>query len=732
MNSTHLPQKPEILPPLKPNKTEGAAKRPKFAHPDPETDRISKQHHAEQVKRDKEYKAKAKKEEDRRLTKAYERIAKERNLTPKQIEIVGRMVTAEWCDRHEIYPAAMAFLFKYYGSDLLRVRFMEPPEGQFEIVRRYSQPNYSPPEAYYCPLWETLPLSLGKKSWKETCEDANQSLVITEGEFKAVAACRIGIACVALGGTSSYSSKARGWTWLPTLDRVKWKGRIVYIANDSDAASNMQVRIAETKLALRLIARGAIVHIVRIPPDGDKKVGLDDYIIKLEKQRKNVREAVQKLLQDTPEWNKDLPLHELNAEFVHCEKPGCIVRLNKPLMDTVGCQPFVTELCADRHHLASTGKDKEKMVSTPRAWMQWKPHNRVYAMTFKPGQPLFIEEQGDRLLNRWRGWPCDPVKGDVKPYLELRDRLFGNAKCQLLDGGRVIGEMQCRHWFDQWAAYRVQHPGVRPLQAVVLHGKQGTGKSMLGRMIGLVHGQHFKEVDQRDLDSQFTGHMECRTFILGDEVITKDNKRSLPELLKNYITRTTVAINKKYIEAYDMPNEVQWLLTSNHDNAMHIEDEDRRYSVFHVKSPPLEKEFRERIGRWMEDPQSPAALLHYLMYEVDCSGFDSYREAPMTEAKEAMQAASRTSLANWVLQLKGDLDSVEQHPAFLVSHATRLHRIPDRATASELLYRFQGDGTYWSAEAMGKELAKAGFKQVVAKVGGSTQRLWLLRPESPK
>jgi len=740
MNNTHLPQKPEILPPLqKPSKTKGGAKRPKFAHPDPETDRISKQHHEEQVKRDKENRAKQKKEEDRRLAKAYESIQKERSLTPAQLGQLGRMVTAEWCDRHEIYPAAMAFLFKYHGSDLQRVRFMEPSEGHIEIVQRYSQPNYSPPEAYYCPLWEAAVRGLPQRSWERTCEDTNQSLVITEGEFKAIAACRIGIACVALGGTSSYSSKARGWTWLPTLDRVKWKGRHVYIVNDSDAVNNIWVRIAETKLALRLIQRGAIVHIVRIPPDGDKKVGLDDYIIKLERQRKNAHEAVQKLLHDTPEWNKDLPLHEMNAEFVYCKKPSCVVELDT--MDLIGCQQLVSEVLADKQHIVSTGKDKEKPVSTARAWMHWEGRNKVDYQTFKPGQPLFIDERGKRLLNRWQGWACEPVKGGVEPYLELLDHVFRDAKCEIWEKGVLVKTMKSSVWFEQWAANRVQS-FKRSMHAVVLHGIPGTGKSMLGMMIGLVHGVHFQLIDQNDLDSSFTGHMECKTFMLADEAATKQNKySSLPERLKSYITCPTVRINEKFIKKYDMPNEVQLLFTTNHDDAMHIEDKDRRYFVHHITAGEIGKEFRDRLGKWMEDPGSPAALLYHLMH-VDCSGYDPFGPAPMTEAKKEMQDASRTALDNWMKQLSEDPESVVPHldyrPDFKDPGYTQFikdPKVPDQATPEEVLCMFQGNGRgqgYYNPASVGLALKRwkferAGGDKKVTKDAGKAKRLWWLR-----
>jgi hypothetical protein len=107
-------------------------------------------------------------------------------------------------------------------------------------------------------------------------KDPTQDLFITEGEKKAVAAVQAGIPCVAFSGV---------WTWrqngqpIEDLDMVTWAGRHVYIVFDSDAAKNFQVQRAELALKAELEARGATVSIVRLPENGSKKVGLDDYLI---------------------------------------------------------------------------------------------------------------------------------------------------------------------------------------------------------------------------------------------------------------------------------------------------------------------------------------------------------------------------------------------------------------------------------------------------------------------
>jgi hypothetical protein len=47
--------------------------------------------------------------------------------------------------------------------------------------------------------------------------------------------------------------------WIPTLEHFAWMDVPIYIAFDSDAETNWNVRLAETRLALRLTDRGARV-----------------------------------------------------------------------------------------------------------------------------------------------------------------------------------------------------------------------------------------------------------------------------------------------------------------------------------------------------------------------------------------------------------------------------------------------------------------------------------------
>jgi DNA modification methylase len=110
-------------------------------------------------------------------------------------------------------------------------------------------------------------------------------LLITEGEKKGAKADQEGFPCIGLVGVDGALKKHDKSNPTPPalhedLAVVAWKGRVVYLAYDSDIATNHNVQEVEWRLAKVLLGHGAVVNVVQFPP-GPKgeKGGLDDYLI---------------------------------------------------------------------------------------------------------------------------------------------------------------------------------------------------------------------------------------------------------------------------------------------------------------------------------------------------------------------------------------------------------------------------------------------------------------------
>src|SRR5579871_3900762 len=107
-------------------------------------------------------------------------------------------------------------------------------------------------------------------------EDSTIPVIVTEGEFKAIALsrlakhqgtsplfCPIAIAGVwnwrgTVGKTTGSNGDRRDIKGvIPDIERITWKGRRVIIAFDADSQNNAKVRVARWKLTSALVERGA-------------------------------------------------------------------------------------------------------------------------------------------------------------------------------------------------------------------------------------------------------------------------------------------------------------------------------------------------------------------------------------------------------------------------------------------------------------------------------------------
>ncbi len=136
---------------------------------------------------------------------------------------------------------------------------------------KYESPVGEPNQAY-------IPASVRDKL------TTKHELFITEGEKKALKGSQEGFPTIGLVGVHGWKAKGEA-RLLPTLERIDWRGRSVYVVFDSDIREKPQVQSAESWLCHILQTFGANVKVVRLPdgPIGDDgkpaKIGLDDYLV---------------------------------------------------------------------------------------------------------------------------------------------------------------------------------------------------------------------------------------------------------------------------------------------------------------------------------------------------------------------------------------------------------------------------------------------------------------------
>jgi hypothetical protein len=516
------------------------------------------------------------------------------------------------------------------GRGFARLTHKDGRAHKYDI--RYVQPPDTVPQLYLPP---TVP-------WAKLSKAKDIPLTITEGELKAACGCKHDIPALGLGGVWAWRSAKKGIHLLPIFKEFDWSQRPTYICFDSDASQNPDVCSAEQRLAHELTDLGAAVHICRIPELEGKKTGLDDYIAAM-----GAAAFKQDVHANAELYTACEELFKLNAEVVYIRDPGVI--LCRQTLQRMTPRNFMEHAYANRVWLETVQSGQTQKIverSAPREWIKWPHRATVQYQTYWPGAPRVLTDGG---YNTWTGWGCQPSKGDTRLWHRLLEHLWK-------DTDNPVWEKQ---WFLQWLAYPIQHPGVKLRQSVMIWSQQQqVGKSLVGYIMGRIYSKNFTEIGTKELSGSFNEWAANRQFVMGDEISSSsERKRNAADRLKSTITQIELRINAKYVPSYAVPDCVNYYFTSNHPDALYLEDKDARFYVVAMKRPPLPKEFYQQCAQWALHGGGASAIMYELLH-LPITSYDPDGHAPNTSGKQDMSEAAKNDLEAFVHKLRTEPDTV--------------------------------------------------------------------------
>ncbi len=261
-----------------------------------------------------------------------------------------------------------------------------------------------------------------------------------------------------------------------------------------------------------------------------------------------------------------------------------------------------------------------------------RQHDRlVYAM---PGSH---EVASERDYNGYLSFTVEPAPGD---WSKNRDHIK-KIICR--------GDDKLFRWVLNWLAALFQYPGRHAWAALVLRGGQGTGKGHFAdRTIGrCFHPQQYVHVTGGDmLTGRFNAHLSGKCFVFADEATWGGDPKAVNRL-KGLVTESTIAIERKFIDAIEEPSALHIVVASNDEWPVAIEKDDRRFVVLDVKES--RRQDQPYFGSLIEELESGgrgAMLDELLAMEID-EGL--LRTPPMTEAKQELAIESLDPIDAWWL-----------------------------------------------------------------------------------
>lgn len=276
---------------------------------------------------------------------------------------------------------------------------------------------------------------------------------------------------------------------------------------------------------------------------------------------------------------------------------------------------------------------------------------KVSRMTYKPGAPTFCEDYDPNTGKIFRAF-----NSYTPPTIKMGDpadaKWFVDHVAYLCDD-----DQQATDAILDWCAHLVQMPDEKLNFGILLQGMQGTGKSMLVPMLEQVLGPSniTDTVKTSDIMSDFNEWMQNKLLLGVNEIRDQEEKFKLYNQMKDLITNKYIRINPKGLPAYIVPNRANFMCFTQYEDAVPMDDDDRRFIIHMSAALPRSAEYYADI---MDNkiPNLSGAVRSYLM-ERDLTDFNPKGRAPMTESKrEYLQCSSGSPLERWLKEsIEGDI-----------------------------------------------------------------------------
>lgn len=276
---------------------------------------------------------------------------------------------------------------------------------------------------------------------------------------------------------------------------------------------------------------------------------------------------------------------------------------------------------------------KIKRTTWAHVWLVSRKRRQYRGIEFYPDPNAAANTEG--YFNLWQGFTVTP-RAKKDGYKVFKDHLLTNV-CN--------GSPALYRWVFGWFAHIVQRPRERLGTSLVLRGKMGTGKTLVGEIIGKLFESHFFLIDDpRYLTGNFNAHMASCLLLQADEGFWAGDKGAEGRL-KSLVTSETQMIEHKGVDPLRLKNYVRLMITSNEDWVIPAGKDERRFCVLDVAPHCAQNaEYFGEMAREMADG-GREALLHDLLH-FDLTSVN-LRQIPLTEGLLEQKLRSLDPVESW-------------------------------------------------------------------------------------
>ncbi len=333
---------------------------------------------------------------------------------------------------------------------------------------------------------------------------------------------------------------------------------------------------------------------------------------------------------------KEEQLHHLNLDWFVIDEGGKIFVgrfIDDAALERRTLVRYSFPDFAKKHGSTRVGRDRKPLGD---AWSAWTGRRQYDRVVFKPDGRADASE-----LNLWQGFAIEPKQGSPESYALIEEHIL-----RVVCGGHEVHN----DYFIKLLARMVQRPDEAGEVITVLRGKEGTGKSTVGRLMRRIFGQHGMMVSSgKHLTGDFNEHLRDVVFLEASEAIFAGDKQAA-SALKALATENVMVIEAKGVNATVVRNRLHILMTSNESWVIDAGPESRRYFVLDVADTKRgNSRYFKALHAQIDNDEAVAAFLYELLH-IDLSDFD-HRAIPVTDALADQREQSATGIVKWAFDL---------------------------------------------------------------------------------
>ena len=234
------------------------------------------------------------------------------------------------------------------------------------------------------------------------------------------------------------------------------------------------------------------------------------------------------------------------------------------------------------------------------------------------------------------------------------------------------GNEQSYEYIIKWIARIIQFPHEKNSVALVFKSKQGSGKGLFVELVMNIIGFAYSAIisNMESLTGRFNSRLANKLITHLDEAQNFGGSRKINNIMKSILTQKIINIERKGMEVIAMKDFNNYIISTNEDFPMKVEELNRRVAAFLAlsKNEKLFHDFTLRYSKYIigyfdilagkiNDTETQIHFFHYLA-QYDLRGFKT-ENIPETKFLKELRIRSAPPVLDFLRDLVDLLEERE-------------------------------------------------------------------------